>query len=301
MKRSQNRRSGFTLVELLVVIAIIGILVALLLPAVQAARESARRTQCMNNLKQIGLAFHTFHDSKGTFPSGGLGWWMARSLQASGAPEGPDKQAWGWGYQILPFVEQNNVYLEPNDATVANTVIKGYSCPTSRAPTIFPYTQTAPTGNRFMMDYVGNGGTYGGWWGFDRSVNSIDGPLAPAGLEMKFSSILDGTSNTILVGEKYINKAKPGPDCNDDQGYVDGWDNDTICFARGSSPTGPIYPPQPNGRVGGCGLIFGSPHQNLLTVFVDGSVRPVGFTINSTTWLRLCSAQDGEPTNFEGP
>ncbi|MFO0867465.1 MAG: DUF1559 domain-containing protein [Pirellulales bacterium] len=298
MRVCPHRRRGFTLVELLVVIAIIGILVALLLPAVQAARESARRTQCTNNLKQMGLAFHNHHDVYGTFPSGGLGWWQPRNFNASGKPEGAALQNWGWGYQILPFVEQQNLYDDANDGFVASTVTKGYSCPTVRAPTVYAYTQSAPTGKRFMMDYVGNGGTYGGWWGFDKSVNSMDGPLAPSGWQMNFASILDGTSNTLLAGEKYINKVKTGPDCNDDQGYVDGWDNDTICFARGGSSGNPVYPPQPNGKVGGCGLIFGSSHATLMAVLCDGSVRNISFTIDPTMWLRLCGSQDGQPVNL---
>ena len=294
-----RRRSGFTIVELLVVIAIIGILVALLLPAVQAAREAARRTRCKNNQKQIGLAFHLHHDTYNTLPSGGLGWWLPRTFSPSGDPAAADTQNWGWAYQILPYLEQANVWKDPTDSLVASTNISTYSCPTLRAPTKYPYSQSSPTGLRSMMDYVGNGGTYGGWWGFDKTVNSLDGPLAPSGLQMRFASIRDGTSSTLLLGEKYLNRFKPGPDCNDDQGYVDGWDNDTICFARGGSPNNPVYPPQPDGRIGGCGLVFGSPHQTLLCVMCDGSVQSVSFSIDSTVWLYLCGATDGKPVSMK--
>jgi prepilin-type N-terminal cleavage/methylation domain-containing protein len=297
MSSHRTARRGFTLVELLVVIAIIGVLVALLLPAVQAAREAARRTHCSNNLKQIGLAFQNHHDVYGTFPSGGLGWYLDRNLTPSGAPAGANLQNWGWAYQILPYVEQQSLWEHPNSGFIAATFVKGYSCPTTRPPTSFPYSQSAPTGTRAMMDYVGNGGTFGGWWGFDRSVNSCDGPLCPSGLQATFSQLTDGTSNVLLVGEKWLNWPRATPECNDDQGYVNGWDNDTICWARGGSASSPITPPLKNRRVAGgtCGQIFGSSHTTLLTVFCDGSVHSVPFTIDPNMWLRLCSGQDGMP------
>lgn len=299
MRRSRLRRRGFTLVELLVVIAIIGVLVALLLPAVQAARESARRSHCSNNLKQVGLAFHNHHDTYGTFPSGGLGWYLDRNLTAGGSPEGANAQNWGWAYQILPFHEQQNVWEQSNSGVIAATNVKTYSCPTVRRPTTYAYSQSAPTGSRAMMDYVGNGGTYGGWWGFSKAENSADGPLAPSGLQMNFASLTDGSSNVLLVGEKWMNVMKTGPDCNDDQGYVDGWDNDTICWARGGYASNPIYPPLKNGKTGTCGQIFGSSHATLLTVFCDGSVHSISFTIDPTMWLRLCAGQDGQPVTFD--
>src|SRR5437868_14411764 len=95
-------RTGFTLVELLVVIAIIGVLVALLLPAVQAAREAARRMHCQNNLKQIGIAFHNHTDTFGHLPTGGWGWgWVGDADQGAGV-----KQTGSWPFNILPFIEQ---------------------------------------------------------------------------------------------------------------------------------------------------------------------------------------------------
>src|SRR5687767_9100015 len=114
MSRSFRRRNvGFTLVELLVVIAIIGILIALLLPAVQAAREAARRSQCTNNLKQIGLAFHHYHDTYRQFPYAGNGVAQPRTITNGAIATGRD-QAWGWAYQILPFMEQQNLWEDSN-------------------------------------------------------------------------------------------------------------------------------------------------------------------------------------------
>ncbi len=116
------KRSGFTLVELLVVIAIIGILVGLLLPAVQMARESARRTQCTNNLKNVGLAFQNHEGTYKVLPTSGydssqLPWFSGTGAPAgTGSPYTGDKQLGGWAYQILPFMEQGNVY-NPSSAT----------------------------------------------------------------------------------------------------------------------------------------------------------------------------------------
>jgi prepilin-type N-terminal cleavage/methylation domain-containing protein len=294
------QRRGFTLVELLVVIAIIGVLVALLLPAVQAARESARRTQCSNNLKQMGLSFHNHHDTFLWFPSGGLSWPSDRNLTAGGMPEGPQAQNWGWAYQILPYHEQKNLYENSSSALIASTNLKIHNCPTVRKATKFPYTQSAPTGDRAMMDYVGNGGTFGGWWSFNDIDNSCDGPLAPSGLQRNFKHLTDGSAFVILVGEKWINWPRSVPECNDDQGYVDGWDNDTICWAKGGYDTNPIYPPKKNTRIPGgtCGQIFGSSHDNLLTVFCDGSVHAINFEIDPIMWLRLCAGTDGQPVSY---
>src|SRR5438552_12856993 len=99
-----SRRTGFTLIELLVVIAIIGILVALLLPAVQKVREGAARLQCKNNLRQIGLAFHNHHDTVGAFPHGGY-----NVPPATGASP-TNRAQWSWCYQVLPYIEQTSLY-----------------------------------------------------------------------------------------------------------------------------------------------------------------------------------------------
>jgi prepilin-type N-terminal cleavage/methylation domain-containing protein len=152
------RRRGFTLIELLVVIAIIAVLVGLLLPAVQRVREAANRAKCQNHLKQIGLAFHNHHDSLGYFPDGGEHWDPSaypRSM-AGGAPRTAPNQNWGWGYQLLPYIEQANVWSLADDKAVRSSLIPIYFCPTRRPPMTILYSDGVHCA---MLDYVGNAGT----------------------------------------------------------------------------------------------------------------------------------------------
>ena len=139
-----RRRSGFTLVELLVVIAIIGILVALLLPAVQAAREAARRMQCANNVKQIGLAFQLYHDSFKQFP------WAGRNFPNS-CCNSSIRDYWTWAYYILPYMEQQNLMDQTSNAVVYATPVPTLYCPTRRAPNLY--------NNTSRLDYAGNSGS----------------------------------------------------------------------------------------------------------------------------------------------
>jgi prepilin-type N-terminal cleavage/methylation domain-containing protein len=209
-------RAGFTLVELLVVIAIIGVLVALLLPAVQAAREAARRSSCSNNFRQLGLAAHNFHDTNGTrLPPG-----AANDMEPFGTATGAQ---WGssWMVYILPFIEQNNIYDKwqfygqsgyqntNNAALVTNLKIKAYRCPTSAVPDFFDAGGT--TCRKMIVSYTGiagsaitpgSAGTYqqtccngSGSWASDNGIffgNSKTG----------LAHITDGTSNTWMIGEQ---------------------------------------------------------------------------------------------------
>ncbi|MDA1013717.1 MAG: DUF1559 domain-containing protein [Planctomycetota bacterium] len=285
-QEADKRRNGFTLIELLVVIAIIAILVALLLPAVQQAREAARRTSCKNNLKQIGVALHNHHDAHGLLPDGGHNWWSARSKTPQGAIETAPRQTWCFLYQILPYIEQSNLYREPNDAVIRQTGLSSYACPSRR--------NLANIGGRAFNDYAGNGGLIGGGgglggWGDGKNgaviIRGTDGTNAQ---KVKFRDITDGTSNTIAVGEKWMGQSEYYIfTCSDNEGYTSGWDWDIVRW--GDNP-----PRQDVANNNGCKREFGSVHDAALFVLCDGSVRGIGYSIDRNIFRRACQRNDGE-------
>jgi prepilin-type N-terminal cleavage/methylation domain-containing protein/prepilin-type processing-associated H-X9-DG protein len=147
-RRDSATVRGFTLVELLVVIAIIGILVALLLPAIQAAREAARRTQCKANLKNIGLAVLNHVDTKKTFPTGGITWGVLIEDYLEGDRlVGNEQMGLGWGFQILPFLEEQSLHEVTDSELMRATVVPLYNCPSRR-------TATKNTNNSMLTDYA---------------------------------------------------------------------------------------------------------------------------------------------------
>jgi len=281
-------RPGFTLIELLVVIAIIAILIGLLLPAVQKVREAAARAKCSNNLKQIGLACHGFHDSNGYLPTAGRNVTSAR-LVNSGVPVSPNAQDWGWMYQLLPHIEQGNVYNLVSDDAVKQSPIPIYFCPTRRQPLM----RALPDGA--LNDYVGNGGTNAA-----ASNGAIIVHNTAAGVPcftVTLPGIKDGTSNTMMVGEKHLRTGAYGGGAgNDNQGYWRGIDSDICGLAQ--TPTGVFWTPLQDDntdRFTGLGSTFGSAHPSgFQCVLCDGSVRTVSYTVDIAGVLQpLCQRDDG--------
>lgn len=302
--RSRRGGRGFTLVELLVVIAIIGILVALLLPAIQAARESARRTECSNHLKQMGVALQNHHDTKKYFPTGGrVPWDYANRFGNDPVSASPDGGVGpGWAYQILPFMEQVTLYEydDPTFAVIRATPLKTYFCPSRRGPTMY-------NGQDYLMDYAGatpgdtvnppneNDFWRGNIWGVPQG--DYNGMIVRSGYGRKttFGSIIDGSSNVIAIGEKQLNILNYGTgDWHDDCGWTDGWDPDLMRFTA--------WRPYPDQRGGvapdghDIGHHFGSAHPAGATfVFGDGAVKIITYDIDATVFNNLGDRRDGAP------
>ena len=217
----RRRTSGFTLIELLVVIAIIAVLIALLLPAVQQARESARRTQCKNNLKQIGLALHNYHDAYLLFPPGAF--W---NLPATGVCAAGNHQKGSVLVHLLPFIDRaslfnnwdfntcnsdNSTYPAPSATLLRTTVVSAYLCPSETSPvkngTIAVHCYAACAGS------VNTGGATGSptcmcsnvpwqsWVKPNTGNNGVAGMFTRAYRTSGMADCVDGTSNTIFFGE----------------------------------------------------------------------------------------------------
>ncbi len=325
-RRSARRQpvAGFTLVELLVVIAIIGILIALLLPAVQAAREAGRRIQCANHLKQLGLAALHHELQQRHFPTNGWGWdWVGDPDRGFGR-----KQPGGWIYNVLPFLEQTVLHdlgagkpeaeKRLDARTLARTPLEQLNCPSRRSTRRYPMVKQgnfvafnaadSDPADRSVArgDYAINAGSQlvDEYWPGPPTLAAGDAPGFPwhdpkalDGISFERSEVqavhvLDGLSSTILAGEEYLNPDlhDTGLEPCDNENAYSGFDNDN------SRST---YDPPMQDRPGYTDTFrFGGPHPGVCQfVFCDGSVHRINFTVDPTTFRRLGGRKDGQPTD----
>jgi prepilin-type N-terminal cleavage/methylation domain-containing protein/prepilin-type processing-associated H-X9-DG protein len=325
--RALRLQHGFTLVELLVVIAIIGVLVALLLPAVQSAREAARRMSCTSNQRQIGIALHNFHDTFGTFPPGGI-----TNGPCCGTQSGPT-----WTIFILPYLEQQALYDRydqtqpnegPNNAFVRTAFVKAYSCPSDALikKTMVPASGPGQVANLQYMtgSYRAMAGVTDGLGWFDAEcgriypiqqrgvLHSSSDPKYPTPFASNYTpppynkeriaNITDGTSNTLMVGEYYtIPKGA-------NQSRTTFWAYTYTSFNQSEV----VLPPQSRqlfadydkcvnscptcvGTTNPCKRAWGSNHPNTINfVMADGSVRPLSTNVDMIQFAAMATIESGE-------
>jgi prepilin-type N-terminal cleavage/methylation domain-containing protein/prepilin-type processing-associated H-X9-DG protein len=311
------RRAAFTLVELLVVIAIIGIIVSLLLPAVQMARESGRQAVCSNNLKQLGVGFTQHLSTHGWFPTCGWGYgWMGD----------PDRgyslaQPGGWAYNVLSYIDQDNMHQlgagsSPSakpafSGQVFGTPVASFICPTRRRVIGYPVTEitqyVSGMTSACKTDYAGNSGSivnvfYGpntlqqgdtnfAWPSWQSSQTGITYLRS----QVTSAQVKDGLSNTFMAGEKSLNPDyyNNGQDGADNDTAFEGHDWDILRWAE---PQNMPYLDTPG--LGNCEPNFGSAHANgCYFVFCDGSVHLISYVIDSTTYTNLGNRSDGYAIN----
>jgi prepilin-type N-terminal cleavage/methylation domain-containing protein/prepilin-type processing-associated H-X9-DG protein len=311
--RHIGKHTGFTLIELLVAIAIIGVLLAILLPAVQSIREMSRQVQCANQLKQIGVAVHMHHDAHSQFPTGGWGYrWVGVASRGYG-PQQPG----GWIYNILPYVEQRDLRAMASGSSANDRAINTGKmlekpvplllCPSRRTSGPDFYTETnyslrnsRPVSQAGKTDYAINGGD-----------TSMDGGQGPAGLSPSdlrayewpdldqangvafvrsrwgFNNVIDGTTHTLLVGEKYIPIGSLARGFGDDQTLYLGDDADVRRWT--------MSVPKRDERGLSDPDRFGSRHPSgCQFVFCDGSVRLVSYHVDTDVFRNLGNRRDGE-------
>ncbi len=349
-----RRRTAFTLVELLVVIAIIGVLVALLLPAIQAAREASRRATCISQIKQLALGCLNTHDTQKHFPSSGWGWGFVGDPDRGVGQDQPG----GWIYNILPFIEQQALHNRGSDGN-ANVITAGQksgaadvlqqpisiiTCPTRRPAGAWPYDDLRSYYNAEARtprmagrsDYAINSGTffvewkpgpacptdytpaktYTGW--IEEDTNS---PLVTTGnrdlldgisherSQVTIAQISDGTSNTLMIGEKFVaprfyqGSSDTTGNESDNETWCTGWNNDNSRGVLGNALTKVRYGgvQDTDGEITFPHNRFGSAHSSVwIAALCDGSARGISFDAEGELLRRLASRLDGESVDFSG-
>jgi prepilin-type N-terminal cleavage/methylation domain-containing protein len=286
-------RRGMTLIELLVVIAIVAVLIALLLPAVQQAREAARRTVCKNNLRQLGIALHNYHDAHSTFPPGYIQKDLSDAYEHTG---------FGWGTMLLPFVEQSVLYqtLDFESPTLPKIALKGWQCPSDpRIEGQAAWNDSAwgisgvPPKMKLQDNFVGFAAkaSYVGNYGSAPLSSQPGSGILFGNSSVRLRDMIDGSSVTFAAGERsmesgpavwagvHYNQVKAAT------GTTSAEQNDGH-FVLAS--TGAGLPVAPDGHG------FDSAHVGGLQMLIgDGSVRFVSENIDATTWNNLGNRSDG--------
>lgn len=309
MACSRTRRLGFTLIELLVVIAIIAILVALLLPAVQQAREAARRSSCKNNLKQMGLALHNYHDTHSVFPPG----YVISPTFSTPCSSANGANGYGWGTMILPFLEQSAMYdalkSETNDfaqnrpwscdggqtaSDLVSQPIAAFVCPSdAKGPTS---TTANASGNcAAKSNYIGISGS-----DTQDACNNSDG-MFYGNSKIRMRDITDGTSNTLMVGER---EAKSNTRRRDGiwvgtngskDNFFDSIGHGYAIAPTGSSDAGIRVRTKINYDGTSENVAYSSFHQGgAQFVLADGSVRFLSENMNEENFAWLGQRNDGQ-------
>jgi prepilin-type N-terminal cleavage/methylation domain-containing protein/prepilin-type processing-associated H-X9-DG protein len=302
---------GFTLIELLVVIAIIAVLIGLLLPAVQAAREAARRAQCSNNLKQIGLAMHNYHSALNVFPPGYLSQTQDNSTAPDAVELGP---GWAWATMLMGHLEQSALYnavnfampiTHPASLTVRTARLSLFLCPSSvgSGPAVIQFA-SAPPGTVVINDmaagqYVASAGQF----------EVADSPANNNGVFFRGShvamqDITDGSSQTLMVGERSRNLADatwvgvvPGAGvCTSPTWKVPNCEPSSVMVTghTGPSPGGQQWVDTPNYKGAGADDFWSLHSGGCEFLFCDGSVRFLKETINPRIFSQLSTRAGGE-------
>jgi prepilin-type N-terminal cleavage/methylation domain-containing protein/prepilin-type processing-associated H-X9-DG protein len=321
-----TQRRGFTLIELLVVIAIIGALIGLSLPAVQKTREAASRIKCKNNLRQIGLALHAYHDRAGALPPGYV------SKVGKGGPANDLGPGWGWASLILPELEQDNVYrqirfdrdiTDPINAEIRMTVMSIFQCPSDQITepfTVDVLNDPTPDYSTPLLDVNGNPvmvahSNYVGIFGnpeitidpgFVLRTPNRDGGhrgIFYRNSKVRLTDITDGTSNTLCVGERSSNLSKCTWTGAVTGGQVpprlrktgfDGPEGAPVLVLGHTGDASDNPPHTPNSPVNHVDD-FWSQHTNGVNfLFADGSVRNISNAINPVDWWAMGTRSGGE-------
>lgn len=319
--RSRRSTTGFTLIELLVVIAIVGVLVALLLPAVQQAREAARRTQCSNNLKQIGLALHNYNDVHGVFPPG---YDLLLDKVANPSEPEPIGRGHGWASFLLPYLELRSIhelinfegpYAVPQspseshaNSTAIALVVAAYLCPSDgggeRIDVLLDESSAAPKLSMARANYVGVFGR-----GEAAEFTGVGDGMFWANSSVRISSILDGASRTLAIGERSSNLGRTtwlGLPLN---GRVRGIDplTKTVSFEEApvlvlghtggdpnENPGEPLTVHTPNDPLAHVDDFWSFHRGGAHFLLADGSIRFVSNSIDSSVYAALATRAGGE-------